>query len=131
MAHCPDIDSPPTFTRDLSDSTFSAIAGRNAPDRVVLVEGFFDAIKVFEAGFAVVALMGATMSARQVELLSEHFSKIVLLLDGDNAGRCGTQRAQEMLAKRMQVLIAPLPDKRQPDKFEPYQLKELIDDVSN
>ena len=38
---------------------------------VVLVEGFFDCMKVTQAGFPCVALMGSTMSKAQEELLGE------------------------------------------------------------
>ncbi len=40
---------------------------------VVLVEGFFDCMKVTQAGFPCVALMGSTMSKAQEELLGENF----------------------------------------------------------
>ena len=58
--------------------------GRN----VIVVEGFFDALKVHQAGHpAVVALMGASFSQRQSELLLSHFASVTLMLDGDEPGR--------------------------------------------
>jgi DNA primase len=58
---------------------------------VVIVEGFFDCMKVHQAGYkSVVALMGSTLSEPEMELLRETFQQTVLMLDGDNVGR--TQR---------------------------------------
>ena len=48
-----------------------------------LVEGFFDCLKVHQAGYGnVVALMGASVSDRQAELLDTYFSRV-----GSDAGR--------------------------------------------
>ena len=55
--------------------------------RVVVVEGFFDCLKVWQSGFpAVVALMGASLSEDQEKLLCS-FQSIVLFLDNDETGR--------------------------------------------
>ena len=70
---------------------------------LVLVEGFFDAAKLVEAGCRNVgALMGAYITAEQIERLGWirsriGFSRIVLFLDRDEAGRKGTCRAFELL----------------------------------
>ncbi len=62
---------------------------------VVLVEGFFDCMKVTQAGFPCVALMGSTMSKAQEELLAENFGHVVVMLDGDEAGREAAQEIAE------------------------------------
>jgi transposase len=70
---------------------------------LVLVEGFFDVAKLVEAGCRNVgALMGAHISAEQIERLGWirsriGFSRILLFLDRDDAGRKGTCRAFELL----------------------------------
>jgi transposase/5S rRNA maturation endonuclease (ribonuclease M5) len=70
---------------------------------LVLVEGFFDAAKLVEAGCRNVgALMGAHISAEQIERLAWiqsriRFPRIVLFLDRDNAGRNGALQALERL----------------------------------
>ncbi len=66
---------------------------------LVLVEGFFDAAKLVEAGCRNVgALMGAHISIEQIERLvwirsRVGFSRIVLFLDRDEAGRKGACQA--------------------------------------
>src|SRR5712691_4361851 len=64
---------------------------------IVLVEGFFDCMKVTQAGFPCVALMGSTMSKTQEELLTEHFAEVTVMLDGDEAGRRATDEITDRL----------------------------------
>jgi DNA primase len=57
---------------------------------MILVEGYFDCMRVHQAGFPrVVALMGSTLSVAQESTLLRHYDQIVLMLDGDAAGRAG------------------------------------------
>lgn len=59
-----------------------------AKKEVILVEGQFDAIRVWDAGYRnVVSSMGATLSPEQARLLMPLVSKIIVLYDGDEAGR--------------------------------------------
>jgi DNA primase len=59
-----------------------------ADDGVVVVEGFFDSMRVHQAGFpSVVALMGAALSRGQENLLVQRFRRVRLMLDGDQPGR--------------------------------------------
>jgi hypothetical protein len=68
-----------------------AIEGNlEARPSVAVVEGFFDCIKVHEAGFRCVALMGSSLSQEQEKLLDRHFAHVVLLFDGDETGRVAT-----------------------------------------
>ena len=55
--------------------------------RVLVVEGFFDAMKIHQAGYPhVVALMGSTMSREQEHILATHFKGIVLALEKTRNG---------------------------------------------
>jgi transposase len=81
-------------------------AGRQARTfGLVLVEGFFDVAKLVEAGCRNAgALMGAHLSAEQIERLSWlrsriGFSRIVLFPDRDEAGRNGARQAFERLRR--------------------------------
>jgi transposase/5S rRNA maturation endonuclease (ribonuclease M5) len=70
---------------------------------LILVEGFFDAAKLVEAGCRNVgALMGAHISEEQIERLEWirsriAFPRIVLFLDRDEAGQKGTSQALDRL----------------------------------
>lgn len=83
--------------------------------RVIVVEGFFDCIKVHQAGFPVVALMGSSLSHDQEELLARHFKAVCLLLDGDQAGRNATDEILRRIGKRLWTWASMLPDNTQPD----------------
>src|SRR5215469_5074949 len=51
---------------------------------LILVEGFFDAFKIHQAGHRnVAALMGARLSRGQANLIVTRFDRVVLMLDGD------------------------------------------------
>jgi DNA primase len=94
---------------------------------VVITEGFFDCMKVTQAGFPAVALMGCDISEHQAELLCGHFSHIVLLLDGDQAGRQGTDRALVAIGRRGRYVRAVLlPDGAQPDQLLEDDIRRLL-----
>jgi DNA primase len=94
---------------------------------VVVTEGFFDTMKVTQAGFPAVALMGCDISEHQAERLCGNFSHIVLLLDGDAAGRQGTDRALVAIGRRGRYVRAVLlPDGCQPDQLAEDEIKRLL-----
>jgi Toprim-like/DNA primase catalytic core, N-terminal domain len=93
---------------------------------VVLVEGFFDVLNVVKAGFDAVALMGASLSERQRVLLLSHFSEVVLLLDGDDAGRQATRRIAEALKHLVKLRVGVVPDGHQPDSLRADEIRQLV-----
>jgi len=87
-------------------------------DRVIVVEGFFDCMRVHQAGFpCVVALMGARLAVAQKNLLTDRFSSVVLLLDGDQTGRAATAQMARDLTPACSVRKVLLPAERQPDQM--------------
>ena len=63
-------------------------AGSVGDSTVVVVEGFFDCMKLHQASFrSVVALMGSVLYEPQGHALPERFLRVILLLDGDATGR--------------------------------------------
>ena len=94
---------------------------------VIAVEGFFDTLKVHQAGHsAVVALMGSTLSAHQAQLLASHFDHVVLMLDGDLAGQQGAATAARSLQPRVNVTVIRLAPGVQPDQLAPTELNRLL-----
>jgi DNA primase len=94
---------------------------------VIVVEGFFDAIAVYQAGTpAVVALMGSTLSRYQADLLCRHFTRAVLMLDGDAAGRQGTAAMMQSLAGRLPLTVITLQADMQPDQLASDDLQRLV-----
>ena len=59
-------------------------------ETVVVVEGYFDSLKVHQAGFPfVVALMGTVLPEVPQGLILKQFRRIILMLDGDDSGSAG------------------------------------------
>jgi transposase/5S rRNA maturation endonuclease (ribonuclease M5) len=113
---------------------------QSAESGLILVEGFFDAAKLVEAGCCNVgALMGAHITWEQIERLTWihsriRFPRIVLFLDRDQAGRDGAQQALERLRVRgFEISIfdwdrasGPIPDSIQdPADMPAEQLRHL------
>lgn len=95
--------------------------------RVIVVEGFFDCMKVHQAGFpCTVALMGSTLSEKQEELLVENFDRVVVTLDGDEAGKQGTAEILPRLARKVFTRIVEVPSGRQPDQLSSEGIRGLL-----
>jgi DNA primase len=96
-------------------------------DTVVLVEGYFDCLRVHQAGFrCVVALMGCALSGPQEELLLERFKTVLLMLDGDKAGRGASRAITARLSRRCSVAEVRVPDDAQPDQLPPEVVRRLL-----
>jgi DNA primase len=93
---------------------------------VVLVEGFFDCIKVHEAGYPCVALMGCSLSNEQEEVLCRRFTGAVLLFDGDEAGKAATDECLARLGRKLWVKAISVPAGRQPDQLSTEELQALL-----
>jgi len=100
------------------------------PRTVVVVEGFFDAIAVHQAGYPVVALMGSTLSRHQADLVCGSFDRVVLMLDGDEAGRQGTTTIVRALGARTPTTHIDLPDGTQPDQLTPETIQASVGECS-
>jgi DNA primase len=95
---------------------------------VVLVEGYFDCMRVHQAGSScVVALMGSSLSAAQKRALLQHFERVILMLDGDAAGRAATQAIAAKLSGRCSVVVARVPDGAQPDQMPSSAIRALLE----
>jgi DNA primase len=95
---------------------------------VVVVEGFFDCMKVSQAGYPCVALMGSTMSDAQEHLIAEDFGSVVLMLDGDDAGRSATEEISDRLHRVVfQVKAIELDQGVQPDELSTDELRRELD----
>ena len=94
---------------------------------VIVVEGYFDCVRVHQAGFpCVVALMGSSLSAAQESGLRRHFEGIVLMLDGDAAGRAASDVIATRLSGWRSVQVVRVPDASQPDQLSPSAIRLLL-----
>ena len=94
---------------------------------VIVVEGFFDALKVHQAGHpAVLALMGSSFSQRQSELLLSRFASVTLMLDGDQPGRHAAEVMAKLLTPKVRVHQVELPTRVQPDQLSSAEINVLV-----
>jgi DNA primase len=93
---------------------------------VVLVEGFFDCMKVHQAGFPTVALMGSSLSEAQEGRLVAKFERIVVMLDSDEAGRRATNECLTRLADRVWVRATMIAEGKQPDQLTSDELPQIL-----
>jgi DNA primase len=94
---------------------------------VIVVEGYWSVFRLHQFGIEnVVALMGRGFSAAQEKLLVEHFSQVILLLDGDAPGREATAAILPRLARKMYVRAPEVPEGKSPDDLEDHAIADLI-----
>ena len=88
-------------------------------DRVLLVEGYFDLVRLASAGIEeVVAPLGTALTSDQAELIARYSKNVFLLYDGDKAGLKATFRAgDELLKQGATVRVVSLPDGEDPDSY--------------
>ena len=94
---------------------------------IVLVEGYWSAIRLHVLGLPAAALMGWSVSPEQLALLRERGVRFVtLLLDGDDTGRRGREAVLPDFAAAFFVRAPFLPDGEKPDTLTEQQLRELV-----
>ena len=88
-------------------------------DRVVVVEGYFDAVRLWSAGLEpVVAPLGTALTEQQSALLGRYTRTAFLLYDSDRPGLKATFRAgDELLRHGFAVQVVTLPEGEDPDSF--------------
>ncbi len=116
------INSPESAVYKKSKLLFGIHLAREAfrrTGRAVLVEGNFDVISLHQAGLdETVAPLGTALTDEQAGQLRRLAGKVVLLYDGDKAGRAATLRAlQTLVAQDVEVRLALLPTGEDPDSL--------------
>ena len=116
------INSPETPLFSKSSMLYgldTAREGMARTGRAVVVEGYTDCLAARQVGCDdVVAVLGTALGERHAKLLRRYADRLVLLLDGDDAGR---RRADEvldvLLAEPIDVRIARMPTGVDPCEF--------------
>ena len=88
-------------------------------DHVLVVEGYFDVVRLMTAGVTtVVAPMGTALTDWQSAALRKLTKNVFLLYDSDKAGLQATFRSgDELLRQGAAVRVVTLPDGEDPDTF--------------
>jgi DNA primase len=116
------LNSPESPVFSKGRTLFNYSAARHAirrSGRVILVEGYFDVVRLVEAGLEeVIAPMGTALTDEQAELLARSAPTVFLLYDSDKPGQRASFRAAEvLLANGLTVRMVTLPDGEDPDTF--------------
>lgn len=97
----------------------------------LIVEGFFDAIRLYSEGYKnVVSPMGTSFTKEQTAILKRFSDEGVIIFDGDNAGLNATFRAVDnCIASNFFPNVVFLPKGEDPDTFvskNPENFKKLL-----
>ncbi|MBO5926161.1 MAG: DNA primase, partial [Clostridia bacterium] len=102
---------------------------------VIIVEGYMDAISLYQAGFKnVVASMGTSLTIEQAKLLKRYTDRVLICFDGDSAGQKATLRSLTIFENEgFDIRVMNLPNGNDPDDIIKLKGKnyfqKLIDDA--
>ncbi len=87
--------------------------------KVLLLEGYMDVIGLHQSGILnAVATLGTALTPEQAGLLRRVAEEVILVYDGDAAGRQAAQRSIEVLrALQVPVKVAQMPQGSDPDEW--------------
>lgn len=115
-------NSPESEIYDKKQTLYGIFQARSAiakQDECILVEGYFDVLRMHQVGIEnVVASSGTSLTIEQIRLVKRYTSNITMLYDGDAAGIHAAIRGTDMiLAEGMNVRVVVLPPEHDPDTF--------------
>jgi DNA primase len=104
-----------------------------AKDSVIVVEGYMDFIALYMAGIDnVVATLGTAMTENHARLLKKYTSRIILMFDGDQAGKIAAERSlKPLFSEGVCPLAVFLPDELDPDEFIKERGADALQEIVN
>ncbi len=129
------VNSPETRVFSKSDQLYGLSLVREAADRpkeLVVVEGYTDVVAAWQAGLEnAVAVLGTALNDRHLRLMKRFVDRVVLLLDGDEAGRRRANETLELfIAADLDLRVLTLPDGQDPCEYLEHhstnELRQLI-----
>lgn len=107
------LNSPQTVLFDKSATLFGLDLARDAikrAHRVVFVEGYMDAIVVYQHGFRnVVAIIGSALTEKHVHVIKKLTRRVTLALDPDAAGESAMVRGISVAQRAFDRMVVPVP----------------------
>jgi len=125
---------PPGFRKSQELFNLDRAVKESADQPLIIVEGFFDAMKLHQHGCRkVVALMGSTLSTAQEELIRQHTnsrSHVIVMLDENDAGKAGREDITCRLSKFCFVRVHQFsqPD-MEPEHLTAEEVQQLMEGV--
>ena len=126
------LNSPDTPLFKKGQTLFALDVAREAVTRtktVIVVEGYFDAIALHQAGLTqTVATLGTALTAEHVQVLRRFASKVILLFDPDPAGVRAALRGLDLFVNSgLGVKVVTLPAGDDPDTYVRKEGPEAFD----
>jgi DNA primase len=124
-------ESPIYKKREALFGLYQARAAIRSADSCVLVEGNFDVLSLHARGIKnVVAPLGTAFTAEQGQQLRRFCPNVVLLFDGDEAGRRAVRATRDVAQKiELSAKVATLPNGVDPDDLVRRDGREGIERV--
>lgn len=132
------INTSDTLVYKKSLGVFGLNFAKNTTDKkLILVEGYMDAITLHQHGFDnSIACLGTALTSEMAHLLSRYADEIILCYDADEAGQKATKRAIDIFKSiGMKLKVVHLSGGKDPDeiirKYGPERFSNLIDGAAN
>lgn len=128
------INSPETPLYSKSNTLYGLNFARDyirKSNRVIVVEGYFDFIQLWQVGVRnIVASSGTAFTAQQARLLARFASEAYLFFDADSAGRQAALRSVDHLYEAgLEVKVVQAPPGEDPDSLARTYGAERIEEV--
>lgn len=109
----------PVFNKRQNLYAANFVRKERSLDKLILVEGYMDALALRRAGVqGVVATLGTSLTEEQARLMKRYAPEIWVAYDGDSPGQKATMRALEILeAAGIPCRALVFPDDMDPDDF--------------
>lgn len=126
------LNSPETLVFKKSELLYLLAEAKEAirrEDRVLVVEGYFDALALHRRGFPFsVATLGTALGPAHARLLKRYTRNVFLVFDADAAGEAAVKRAAKpLLEEGLTLRVMELPRGfKDPDEFLAKQPKEAF-----
>lgn len=132
------LNSPETEIFNKSRNLYNLNNAKAAKVReFILVEGYMDAIAIYQAGFHnVVASLGTAFNENHAKVLKAYADSVILLFDSDDAGVKAVLRAIPVLRNAgLKIKVLQVHDAKDPDefikKFGAFEFGELLKTAKN
>jgi len=114
------INSPESKLYIKSENLYNLdLAIKTRKNNIILVEGYLDAISLYQAGIKnVVAVLGTAFSLKQASLLKKYFECVIILFDNDLAGDNARLKAIKILEeKNLEIKVLELDNAKDVDEY--------------
>lgn len=114
------INSPENIVYSKGRNLFGLnIAKKGNLEKIVIVEGYMDAISLYQRGITnVVASLGTALTEAQGRLLRKYAGQVIISYDSDSAGQTATMRGLEILKNLgCDVRILQMEGAKDPDEY--------------